>query len=444
MFSWSRGSNVLALFRFGREALHLRSETPFHTQVTHRVTYLTGQFPNETYLDGLRDNPESSIAVLYDEFRLPILRDFAALGEGEEHAAFCFQMAVNDAARLARTGAIPQDVPFPAFLQALSLAHFRAGAADLPQDVPATDTNKPAFDLPASDTLRETQDKAFVWTRLHDLDPKCQEILLNTPDASNADDTFLEKKASCTEQLLQTLQTEGSPATELSASALAALRDKDGYAVWRRTQALEQNLGTEKPSPPPESNQIWRWAVAAFLVAIIGYGAFQFFYRPMTAAEVFADNFTPPGSLMADMETRYGAEMGNDSVSARPSECMLLLREADAYYQASNYQGAMDPLLLIVLDSTSICQSDAWYFLGILQLQLEDPTTAIQCFSKIEDLERYGEDLYWYQALAFVQMAKGNPLLRDRAKRAIERTLHNTRDPRRKAQAEGMLKNLSK
>jgi hypothetical protein len=136
------------------------------------VTYLTGQFPNETYLNGLRDNPESSIAVLYDEFRLPILRDLAALGEGEEHAAFCFQMAVNDAARLARTGAVPRDVPFPAYLQALSLAHSRAGAADLPQDVPATDTNEPAFDLPAPDTLTRNTRQSLscgrvctIWTR---------------------------------------------------------------------------------------------------------------------------------------------------------------------------------------------------------------------------------------------------------------------------------------
>jgi hypothetical protein len=41
-------------------------------------------------------------------------------------------------------------------------------------------------------------------------------------------------------------------------------------------------------------------------------------------------------------------------------------------------------------------------------------------------------------------MAKGNPLLRDRAKHAIERTRDNTRDPERRAQAEAMLESLSK
>ncbi|MBK9336660.1 MAG: hypothetical protein IPM98_08705 [Lewinellaceae bacterium] len=407
------------------------------------MTHITGQFPNDTYFNGLRDNPESSIAVVYDEFRLPILQAFAAMGESEEDAAFFFQMAVNDAARIVRSGATPPTVSFPGLLQALSMAHFRA-RTEASVHLPDSPTEDIKFDLPTPEILRETQDKALAWACLQDLSPDCQDRLLAQAALPPTDAPLPEQYQACAGQLLQALQAEGASATEMPASTLAALRDTDGYAIWRRTQALEQNWGAEKPPPPPESNQIWRWAIAVFLLVLVGYGAFQFFVRPKTAAEVFADNFAPPGSLMADMEARYGTEMGNDSVSARPSACMLILREADVYYQASNYQAAMDALLLLVLDSASICQSDAWFFLGIIQLQLEDPATAIQCFSKIEDLERYGEDIYWYQALAFVQMAKGNPLLRDRAKHAIERTHSNTRDPKRRAQAEAMLKNLSK
>ena len=411
------------------------------------MTHSSGQFPNETYLNGLRDDPASSIAVLYSEFRPAMLREFASTGENESDAAFFFQMAVNDAVRLARTDDIPHEVPFPVFLEALATAHadiYSRRTTFSPRGFSERDANRHQLDLPSPEALRQTQDKALAWACLHNLEPECQETLLTDPEPT--DMATSEKRTACTTELLQSLQHEGVLVfDQLPDWAVEALQDQDGFAIWQRTQALEQGWSAEKPVAAPEpSSQIWRLAVAAFLVVMVGYSAYQFYYRPKTAAEVFADNFAPPGSLRADMETRYDAEMGNDSVTARPSECMLLLREADMHYQSSNYEAAMDPLLLIVLDSASICQSDAWYFLGIVQLQLEDPATAIQCFAKIDDLERYGEDLYWYQALAFVQMAKGNPLLRDRAKHAIERTRDNTRDPERRAQAEAMLESLSK
>lgn len=411
------------------------------------MTYPAGQFPNETYHDGLRDNPESSIAVLYHEFRPAILRGFSIQGVPESDAAFYFQMAVNDAVRIARAGKLPQGVPFPIFLESLSLAHADTAANRsifAPRTFVGDAPNPLQLPLPTAEELRATQNKAVVYACLQGMDAECREALLTQP--TDETEASPERQASCSGQLLQALRNSGADVADtLPDWAAAALRTPEGFVVWQRTQLLERGWSAEKPPPPPEpSSDIWRWAVAAFLLVLVGYGAYQFFYRPKTAAEVFADNFSPPGSLIADLQARYGDEMGNDSASVRPSACMLLLREADMMYQSGNYEAAMDPLLLLVLDSASLCRSDAWYFLGIIQLHLEDPATAVQCFAKIEDLERYGEDLYWYQALAFVQMAKGNPLLRERAKHAIERTLNNTRDPERRAQAETMLENLSK
>ena len=415
------------------------------------MTYTTGQFPNETYLNGLRDNPESTLAVVYDEFRRPVISAVTARGGSEADGAVFFQAAAVDAARLARAGQAPAIIPVLQWLEALSLAHYRDWLEERGQSVPIEgelpEENIAAM-LPDSAALRNTRSHIFAWKRLQRLEPACRQQLLEqaqlpaeeTPDAGEPEHP--ENQSDCTRQYLTQLQNTAAAPETLPEWALAALRDREGYAVWKRTQALENQWSAGEPVAQ-EPSRIWPWAIIALLVVAVGYGAYQFFYRPKTAAEVFADNFAPPPSLLDDLGARYGAEMGNDSVTARPNECMRLLQEADVYYRAKEFEAALDPLLLIVLDSTSICQSDAWYFLGIIQLELEDPATAIQCFAKIEDLTRYGEDLYWYQALAFVQLAKENPLMRDKAHRAVERALGNTNDPARREQARKMLQQLS-
>ena len=415
------------------------------------MTNTTGQFPNETYLNGLRDNPESTLAVVYDEFRKPVINAVTAWGGSEADGAIFFQAAAADAARLARAGRAPAQIPVFEWLKALSLAHFRDWLQERGQPIPLegepTEESIAAL-LPDSAALQNTRSHIFAWKRLQRLEPACRQQLLEVarkpaeeaPGTSEAESP--DNESDCARQYLSHLQKTAEAPETMPEWALAALRDREGYAVWKRTQALENQYSSGEPKAQ-EPSRIWPWVIFALLVAAIGYGAYQFFYRPKTAAEVFADNFSPPPSLLDDLGERYGAEMGNDSVTARPNECMRLLQEADVYYRAKEFESALDPLLLIVLDSTSICQSDAWYFLGIIQLELEDPATAIQCFAKIEDLTHYGEDLYWYQALAFVQLAKENPLMRDKAHRAVERALGNTNDPERREQARKMLKQLS-
>lgn len=407
------------------------------------MTHQDGQFPNETYITGLRDNAESTLAVVYDEFRRPVLRALQSRGAQETEAATFFQAAVLDASRFARLGAIPPDLPFFDFLQHLAIAHYDDWLTENEPSEPDS-SGKPADPsawsklMPDKTALRLTRQRILAWQCLELLDADCRETLLH-PDASSESPA----PETCRQQYLEALQGSDETLEEIPEWGLQALGEREDYAIWQQTQELEKEWAAVQPAAP-ESNRIWRWAMAALLLVAVGYSAYQWYFRPKTAAEVFADNFAPPKSLVEDLDKRYGAEMGNDSVSSRPSQCLQLLREADHYYRAKQYQAAVDPLLLIVLDSTSICQSDAWFFLGIVQLQLEDPTTAIQCFAKIEDLGRYGEDLYWYQALAFVQLAKENPMMRDKARRAVERTLGNTRNPQRRSQAEVMLNNLSK
>jgi hypothetical protein len=94
-------------------------------------------------------------------------------------------------------------------------------------------------------------------------------------------------------------------------------------------------------------------------------------------------------------------------------------------------------------EELAVCHSDALFYVGIIALVQEDPELTLECFSKIEDLEHFGEDIYWYQALAFVKLAEKNPLLRDKAARAVERARSNTQDSLRRVQAEKMLEHLA-
>jgi hypothetical protein len=88
------------------------------------------------------------------------------------------------------------------------------------------------------------------------------------------------------------------------------------------------------------------------------------------------------------------------------------------------------------------CRSDALFALGIVNLKREEPGEALQCLAKIDNIEAYGEDLYWYQSLAFVQLAKQSAGLRPVARKAVERFLENTRDEQRKIDAKKMLEQL--
>ena len=120
-----------------------------------------------------------------------------------------------------------------------------------------------------------------------------------------------------------------------------------------------------------------------------------------------------------------------------------MLQEADRHYKQKDYYEAANVLYPVADEEESACQSEALFYLAIIALQLEDPGATIDCLARISDIESFGEDIYWYQALAFVKIAAINPLRKDIARRAVERARSNTELPERRAQAEKMLEQLS-
>lgn len=218
--------------------------------------------------------------------------------------------------------------------------------------------------------------------------------------------------------------------------------EPDGYRVWRIAEDIErprQKTFAPQHAAEPAANKIWRITLILLLLLTAGYTVYTYISRP---PDLFKDNFSPPESLWADHRLRY--EAAADS-AARPDFgeiCASLLQEADQQYRAGRFEAAQDPLLLLVLDTVPSCQSDAWFYLALLRLVQNDPVTAIDCLTKIEDLEHFSEDITWYMALSMVMLEKQEPSIREKTIRAVERVLYSSQREDRKASAEKMLRQM--
>ncbi len=414
MFSWSRGSNVLALLSYFYAKICISFSIVAHSE----------SFSSKTYLDGLRADARFGSSVLYSLFREPVVRRLTARGFDEATGAYSFRLAVSDMGRMARDN-VALDTPVEVLLLQLSAAH----ADRLTSRPSATSDFEPPVE---EETLHSTRQKAVVWSAVAQLDADCRQHLLAEPHRT---------QGPCLEALRESLRSSDVPADALA----AALSDAEGFRLWQYTEEQEQmwQKSTTAELPSEESHRnLWRWAVFAFISVIAVYAAYQVFFRPKTLAELYAGNFKPPRSLMADWEQRHRDK--EIAVTPPSEDCLLFLQKADVFYQAGDYARAIDPLLLVVLDTASTCQSDAWLYLGLIHLHLKDPISAIQCLTKIEDLERFGEDIYWYQVMAYLQIAQSSPHQRERIAKAIELAIPNLHSPERRAQAEVLLENLSR
>ncbi|HRI60204.1 MAG TPA: hypothetical protein PK228_10790 [Saprospiraceae bacterium] len=355
------------------------------------MDYPTGNLTTEDYINGLRNNDKAVVEALYAEFRLPVIRSVAALGGSDASGKSFFRTAIVEAAKQAQAGTLLTEAPFFYQLKSLALAHYKDWLAEKGQPLPESETPSDEPDtasiIPESGALRETRTLVDAW-----------------------------KKGE---------QTEDAR-----------------YPVWENIRKAERQL--EGLTTAASKNHVARNIFIAFAILTVAWLVWLYVFRSKTPAQVYDENFTVPESLMTDMRQRYGPEMGNDSVSTRPSACEFYLTEADQFYQAKDYESAQGVLLQILDDSLTMCHSDALLYIGIIALEQEEPELALECFSKIEDLEHFGEDIYWYQALAFVKIAELNPLMRDKATRAVERARSNTQDSIRRIQAEKMLKHLAR
>lgn len=381
-------------------------------------------------IDGLKNADTQALQQIFLEIQPLAIQTIRKSGGTAANGATFFQMAAVDAAHWLRNQEdISPEFSLSGFLVQRSQEHFdayRSEATPPPPDSPPT---------PAREDLRNTRQHAFVWKKISALSTGCAQDVFQIPDASPF--------STCLQELRNALKITDEQ-EELPDYAKGALQRPLDYKIWTELRKYEDNA--EKGLAPDgtdtnKANEVAKYIFIALLVGTLGYMAYSWWNRPKPTAEIFEDNFSAPESLLTDINRRFE----NDTSGIfRPEACNFLLEKCDEYYKKGQFDEAAETLFAGLDDeSMSDCSSDFNFALGLISLKREEPADAIDFFARINNVEAYGEDIYWYQALAFVQGAKHNPGLRAVARRAVERARQNTRDEARNKAAEQMLKELA-
>ncbi len=408
-------------------------------------------FPNETYLNGLRIADATVVDAIFNEFRQTVTRAVESAGGSFADGKTFFRVAVLQTAELVHADKYQVELPISLFLKNLALAHyaswlFEKGQPTPTLPVPTEEEVAVKKALPSEEALREMRDQIRAKRQFNRLSAEDQKQILSLANSLTIlpaeSKNFMTDAYSSSIGRYKALLNEKDAVWDkgLPAWAITALTDTHFHLTWSACEAIERRL-TSSQIPQQGENKMIRYAFFALLIFTIGYAAFTWFFRDRTPAEVYDNNFDPPVSILDDQAARYA----HDSIApTRPESCTLAFSEADVHYKKREWAEAAASLYVMMDDSLSVCQSDALFYLSIVGLQLNRPEVTVECISKIEDLDRYGEDLYWYMALAYVKMAAQDPAEKDTARRALERALSNTEIPKRRAQAEKMLEELMK
>jgi hypothetical protein len=208
----------------------------------------------------------------------------------------------------------------------------------------------------------------------------------------------------------------------------------------------DQNQTNQPTKPQIEKNKSYNRIGLIALLSLCGLFAGVLIWKKANKPQndgSFAFNFTKPESFVDDNAKRIGEIAEGDSNLVKPIFCNELLQLSDKSYQNEEWEAAVEPLLMMAIDTTGMCVSDAYFYLGVLQLEMKDPMLAIQCFTKIEDFTKYSEDIQWYQALAVLQMAEKDNHYKERAQAAMNNILKSAQVEDRKERAKAILEKLS-
>lgn len=408
-------------------------------------------FPQETYLNGLLKADPSVVDALYNEFRQPVTKAVESAGGSYADGNTFFRVALIHTAGLVKNGLYPQDAAIPVYLKNLAVAHYQdwlstKGQMPLENKEPNEEEASVQFLLPGSEALGEFRNQIRAKRQFGKLPAEDQRTIqhmahLQAESTALEANTVVSNQEGALERFKRLLdENKASWESGLPSWALTALTDLHFDQIWSACEALERRYYASQ-IPPSKENKTIKYAFLAFVVLTIGYSLFTWLTRDKSPAEVYDNYFKPPESILDDMSARYA----KDSLpTERPEACTIAFSQAEAHYKKREWRYAASALMGMMEDSLSTCQSDALFYLGIVGLQMDRPELTLECISKIENLEHFGEDIYWYMALAYVKLAVQDPSEKETARRAVERALSNTEIPERRAQAEKMLEELSR
>lgn len=421
------------------------------------MTQTEGLFPDSDFWNALNSTDSGVLEETYLHYKPKAVAAVVSAGGSSADGSVFYRVAFIHLARMAQSKSIPFGISLSDYVVSLAGLHYRGWRVERNLEAPVEEVleenQSPAFEMPGSDALREL--RWSVWARRQffrlpkEDREKIQELAddaAQSPETrkfATEDDAVAAGFGASIHQYKKLLPEQAEAWTGvLPAWVLTALTDPHFIKIWDQTQLFEQKIFAADYAAP-KTNHFWRNTFVVLGIITLITLAFQFYFKSETPGEVYKDNFSAPESLLDDLAARQSMSPDNDSLGIRPEMCDLAFAEADAAYQAKKYRIAAAALAQLLDDSNKACQSDAYFYLAIIGLQMNDPALTIECLSNIEDLARYGEDIYWYQALAFVKLATENPLMQEKAVRAMDRVISNTEIPERREQAQKMLQQLN-
>jgi hypothetical protein len=407
-------------------------------------------FPNETYLNGLRIADAIVVDALYNEFRLTVAKAIQSMGGSYADGNTFFRLSVIQTSLLLQHGQYPDDTPIFIFLKNLAVAQYSDWLREKGQELPMLPEPSPEEIpvinvLPDLQAMLEVRQQIRVKRQFTKLNVEDQRQILRLANLTAGIESGAQNKDIGTaiqsiERFKKLLDEKGKEwETPLPGWVATPLTDSHFNQIWTDCEALERRLYSSQV-PASSENKTIRNAFILFVLLTIGFAAYTWVTQDHSPAKVYDNNFQPPNSILEDMAIRYS----KDSISPiRPDACSLCFSKADEYYKKQEWREAAVELVPMIDDSLAVCQSDAFFYLAIIGLQLDNPELTLEFISKIEDLDRFGEEIYWYMALAYVKIAAIDPTEKDQAKRAVQRALSNTEIPERRVQAEKMLEELA-
>jgi hypothetical protein len=394
---------------------------------------------------------------LYEEHRAAVVRSVMSIGGGSfGDGAVFFRTALVEAARQAAHDDLPNDLDWGQHLQKLAMAHYFDWKAEKfenahPDEIEHQgDPEYPADQAPELTIarMRETRAMIFAHRKWTQLPQNCKsEITLMVQRALALQ---AQPSSPCSEQYLHGLGNttsiwEGSLPTHV----VTALSVPYIKGIREQSEKIESRLAAGQSAGGKALNS-GRSGIARLLFLVLsslllGFIAYSWI-ATKPAQKAYNENFDPPQSLIDDSRARLQAiAMLDDSIARpeRPMFCEQMIADADEHYNRKDYRAAIQVLVdLAEMPDAAPCSSDAYFYLGIVGLRMEEPELTLQVFAKIEDLDRFGDDIFWFQALAYVKMAENDPSSRETAVMALERALSNTDNDARKARAGEMIEKL--
>ncbi|MEO6759621.1 MAG: hypothetical protein ABIO24_09220, partial [Saprospiraceae bacterium] len=410
--------------------------------------------PNQSYLEGLRNHDPNVLEALFSATREATLAGVHAMGGSQPDGELMLQVGIMEMANTVRQADLPADVAFLSQLKVLALAHYADWRVErgLAPEAGSSGFSEGDWGIPTSEQLRATRRSFVAWSKYARLSPECQSTLRTElgweyyqgPGAESTTPNS-EAFANCLaryREILGSAASEGALQNGLPTWAITAVMDEKGFDLWQKTQTAAKVAATQQVEIRQRKQNRRNWAVVATLVGLILIAYLYSWSTRPQVVKVYKHNFDPPESMIADMKARYSQLAADDSTTVHTVDCEKDFETADSYYQQQQYGQAAEALEGLLEDEQWPCRSDALFYLGIIGLKLDEPDYTLASLAKIEDLEHFGEDIYWYQAMAFVKMAEKNPEQKDRAARALERAMGNLQDTARREQAQRMLEKL--